>query len=48
MLDFSAIAPAANSEPFEPYPAGTLVGTDCDDAKEPARQIKRGKKKAQP
>jgi hypothetical protein len=37
-----------SEEPFEPYPAGTLVGTDCDDAKEPARQIKRGKKKAKP
>jgi hypothetical protein len=31
---------------FEPYPAGTLVGTDCEGAKEPARYAKRGKRKA--
>jgi hypothetical protein len=31
---------------FEPYPAGTLVGTDCAGAKEPARYAKRGKRKA--
>jgi hypothetical protein len=29
---------------FEPYPAGTLVGTDCAGAKEPARYAKRGKR----
>jgi hypothetical protein len=29
---------------FEPYPAGTLVGTDCEGAKEPARYAKRGRK----
>jgi hypothetical protein len=29
---------------FEPYPAGTLVGTDCEGAKEPARYAKRGKR----
>jgi hypothetical protein len=32
---------------FEFYPAGTLVGSDCLGAKEPARYAKRGKKKAQ-
>jgi hypothetical protein len=37
---------AANSEQFEFYPAGTLVGSDCPGAKEPARYAKRGKKKA--
>jgi hypothetical protein len=31
---------------FEPYPAGTLVGTDCAGAKEPARRIPRRGKKA--
>jgi hypothetical protein len=38
--------PGANSEQFEFYPAGTLVGSDCPGAKEPARYAKRGKKKA--
>jgi hypothetical protein len=31
---------------FEPYPAGTLVGTDCEGAKEPARRIAGRKRKA--
>lgn len=40
--------PTGSDEKVEFYPAGTLVGTDCDGAKEPARYAKRGKKKAQP
>lgn len=38
--------PTGSGDSFEPYPAGTLVGTDCDGAKEPQRYTKRGKKKA--
>jgi hypothetical protein len=40
--------PTGSGEPVEFYPAGTLVGSDCDGAKEPARYAKRGKKKAKP
>jgi hypothetical protein len=40
--------PTGSGESFEPYHAGTLVGTDCQGAKEPARYAKRGKKKAKP
>jgi hypothetical protein len=35
-----------SDEKVEFYPAGTLVGSDCIGAKEPARYAKRGKKKA--
>jgi hypothetical protein len=33
-----------SGEPLDPYPGGTLVGTDCAGAKEPARYAKRGKR----
>jgi hypothetical protein len=38
--------PTGSGEHAEFYPAGTLVGSDCPGAKEPARYAKRGKKKA--
>jgi hypothetical protein len=40
--------PTGSGEQVEFYPAGTLVGSDCQGAKEPARYAKRGKKKATP
>jgi hypothetical protein len=36
-----------SGEQLDPYPAGTLVGTDCAGAKQLARYPKRGRKKKQ-
>jgi hypothetical protein len=38
--------PEARLVEAQGFPAGTLVGTDCEGAKEPARYAKRGKRKA--